>query len=135
MTNPALDLQGAIYDALASDAALTNTLGGVFIYDDVPQKTPMPYVNFDNFDTRNWHTQTSRGHEHIITLHVWSDHHGRKQVQTIIGDLDAALDDRDLVLQSHHLVNLRVIFWSAMRDLDGKAWHGVIRLRAVTESL
>ncbi len=132
-TNPALDLQGAIYAALSNDADLTTVLGGAKIYDDVPQSTIFPYVTIGEIETRDWDTQTSTGHEHIVTLHAWSKYKGRKQVQNIIAAIDAVLDDKNLTLQDHTLVNLHVIFWSAMRDLDGRAYHGIVRLRAVTE--
>ncbi len=133
--NPALDLQVAIYNALTSHAGTIAALGGAHIFDDVPQRTKFPYVTIGDTDTRDWDTQTSTGHEHIITLHVWSNHRGRKQVQTIIAEIDEALDDQNLTLQDHTLINLHVIFWSAMRDLEGDAYHGIIRLRAVTERI
>lgn len=131
--NPALDLQIAIRDALLNHPGTIAALGGAAIYDDVPQCSPFPYVTIGDTDTRDWDTQTSTGHEHIMTLHVWSDHRGRKQVQTIIAEIDDALDDQSLPLQDHQLVNLHIVFWSALRDLDGEAYHGIIRLRAVTE--
>ena len=131
--NPALDLQGAIYAALSNHVNLTTALGGPKIYDDVPQSTTFPYVTLGEIETRDWDTQTSSGHEHIVTLHGWSKYKGRKQIQTIIAAIDEALDDQNLTLQDHRLVNLHVVFWSAMRDLDGRAYHGIVRLRAVTE--
>ncbi|VAV95982.1 hypothetical protein MNBD_ALPHA08-497 [hydrothermal vent metagenome] len=131
--NPALDLQVAIHAALTSHPGTLSVLGGANVFDDVPQRTSFPYVTIGDIETRDWDTQTSIGHEHIITLHIWSDHHGRKQVQTIIGEIDDALDDSGLSLQNHMLINLHVIFWSAMRDLDDHTYHGIIRLRAVTE--
>lgn len=131
--NPALDLQIAIHDALLNHPGTIAALGGAAIYDDVPQCSSFPYITIGDTDTRDWDTQTSTGHEHIMTLHVWSDHRGRKQVQTIIAEIDDALDDQPLSLQNHQLVNLHIVFWSALRDLDGEAYHGIIRLRAVTE--
>lgn len=133
--NPALELQGAIYAALINHNALTSNLNGPNVFDDVPQRTPFPYVTIGEIETRDWDTQTSTGHEHIVTVHVWSKHKGRKQVQEIIANIDDALDDKDLILQDHNLVNLHIIFWSAMHDLDGRAYHGIVRLRAVTEAI
>ena len=131
--NPALDLQVAIHNALTNHAGVTTALGGPNVFDDVPQRTKFPYVTLGDIETRDWDTQTSVGHEHIITLHIWSNHRGRKEVQTIIGEIDDALDDENLILQNHTLINLHVVFWSAMRDLDGDVYHGIIRLRGVTE--
>jgi len=133
--NPALDLQIAIYDALINHSGTVTTLGGPNIFDDVPQRTNFPYVTLGDIETRDWDTQTSVGHEHIVTLHIWSNHRGRKQVHTIIAEIDDALDDKTLSLQDHTLINLHVIFWSALRDLEGQAYHGIVRLRAVTEKI
>ncbi len=133
--NPALDLQGAIHAALTGHSGILTALGGPNVFDDVPQRTPFPYVTIGDIETRDWDTQTSTGHEHIVTLHVWSNHHGRKQAQTILAEIDDALDDRNLLLQDHLLVNLHVIFWSALRDLDDQTYHGIVRLRAVTEKI
>jgi len=133
--NPALDLQTAIHSALINHAGLTTALGGPNVFDDVPQRTRFPYVTTGDIETRDWDTQTSIGHEHIITLHIWSDHRGRKEAQTIIGEIDDALDDQALALQDHNLINLHAVFWSALRDLEGKVYHGIVRLRAVTERI
>jgi len=133
--NPALDLQVAIHDALINHPGTIAALGGANVFDDVPQRTKFPYVTIGDIETRDWGTQNSTGHEHIVTLHIWSDHRGRKEVQTIIAEVDDALDDKDLILQDHTLINLHVVFWSALRDLEGDAYHGIIRLRAVTEKI
>lgn len=135
LKNSAHDLQNAIFSALANHAGVVSELGGPRIYDDVPQRSHYPYITFGDIQTRNWDTQTSHGHEHIVTLHVWSDHRGRKQVNAIIGEIDAALDGQELTLSNHSLVNLHITFWSAMRDLDGEKYHGLVRMRAVTETL
>ncbi len=131
--NPALDLQVELYDELLNHQGLIDLLGGEHIYDDVPQRSQMPYISFGKIETRRSDTQTGDGHEHFIILDVWSNHRGRKQVHEIIHMIDEALDDAELHLGDHNLVNLRVVFWSALRELDGKHYHGTVRLRAVTE--
>lgn len=133
--NPAHDLQNAIFSALENHSGLTTALGGARIFDDVPQRARFPYVTFGDILTSDWDTQTSSGHEHTVTLHVWSGHRGRKQVNVIIGEIDDALDGRDLPLSDHTLVNLHITFWSALRDLEGDKYHGLVRMRAVTELL
>ncbi len=128
------ELHDAVYQQLAGSAPLTTLLGGVNIFDDVPQGTLYPYVTIGDTDTRHWHTQTEVGHEHRMTLHVWSQYAGRREVHQIIDAIDNALDGADLTLGDHVLINLRTIFWTGLRDLDGETYHGIIRFRAVTES-
>lgn len=133
-TNSSLALQKAVHSALAADAGLA-AIVGANVYDDVPQGTAFPYVVIGDVTTRDWSTQTQAGHEHIVVIHAWSKQRGRREVQMIIERIDAVLDDAALTLEDHQLINLRVVFWTALRDLDGASYHGVVRLRAVTEPL
>ena len=133
--NPALDVQTAMRNLLIAHPGLTALIGPASVYDDVPQGTGHPYVTIGEIATSDWSTQTRRGHEHIVTMHVWSRHKGRKQVQSIIGEIDSALDGATLTMTGHHMVNLSVIFWTALRALDSETYHGIVRARCVTEPL
>ncbi len=132
-TNPALALQTGIRAALLADSGLVTTLGGAQVFDDVPRDVPFPYITVGDIDTRDWNTQTSRGHEHTVTIHLWSRYRGRKQVQELIGEVDRILDGAAPPLSGYRLVNLSTIFWTAQREPDGQVYRGTVRLRAVTE--
>ena len=134
-TSPALALQTGLRTALLADAALVAALGGDQVFDDVPREAPFPYITIGDIDTRDWSTQTSRGHEHIVTLQLWSRYRGRKQVQDLIAEVDRILDGGDPPLQGHRLVNLSTVFWTAQREPDGEVYRGTVRLRAVTEPI
>ena len=84
---------------------------------------------------RDWSTGSEKGDEHALTLHVWSRAGGRREVHEIMGVVKTALHDRALALSGHRLVNLRHDRSDASRDPDGKTYHGVVRLRAVTEPI
>jgi hypothetical protein len=135
LTSPALALQTGLRTALLADTALVTALGGDQVFDDVPREAPFPYITIGDIDTRDWSTQTSRGHEHIVTLHLWSRYRGRKQVQDLIAEVDRILDGGDPPLQGHRLVNLSTVFWTAQREPDGEVYRGTVRLRAVTEPI
>jgi hypothetical protein len=132
-TNPALALQTALRATLLADAGLVTALGGEQVFDDVPREVPFPYVTIGDIETRDWSTQTSRGHEHTVTIHVWSRYRGRKQVQELIGEIDRILDGADPPISDYRLVNLSTVFWTAQRESDGEVYRGTVRLRAVTE--
>jgi len=132
-TSPALALQTGLRAALLADTDLVTALGGEHVFDDVPRDAPFPYITIGEIETRDWSTQTSRGHEHTATVHVWSRYRGRKQVQDLIADIDRVLDGADPPLTGHRLVNLSIVFWTAMRDTSGEIYRGTVRLRAVTE--
>ncbi len=133
MSSPGLELQKAIYQKLRNDAPLLALLGGAKIYDNTPQRTEFPYVTFGQSVVRDWSTGTDKGHEHIVTLHVWSRAAGRRQVHEMIDAIETALHDQPLVMSGFILVNLRHENSDARRDPDGETYRGTVRYRATTE--
>lgn len=133
--NPAEALQKAMWDVLRADTQLQALLGGARIHDRPPRQAPVPFVTFGEWETHAWNTMSHDGHEHRITLHVWTEHGGRKRAYEIIARMDELLDDAALTLTDHHLVHIRSIFWTALRGAEGRLFHGLLRLRAVTHPL
>ncbi len=135
MSSAALALRTAIFARLSTTIAITAALGGARIYDDVPTRAEFPYIVFAQSTERDWSTATDIGHEHVVTLHVWSRANGRRDVDVMVAAVQAALHDQALVLVGHRLINLRHEFSETRRDSDGEAFHAVVRFRAVTEKL
>ncbi len=135
MSSSALELQRSLYQLLRSDATLTAVLGGSRVYDDVPQRAELPYVTFGQSLVRDWSTGSEPGHEHVVTLHVWSRAPGRKKVHEIVEVLVALLHEQQPELDTHRIVNLRHELSEARRDTDGETYHGIIRYRVVTEPI
>ena len=135
MSSASRALQASIFQTLSTDPGVLGALGGPRIYDHVPRGAAYPYVTFGQSTVRDWSTGGDEGDEHVVTLHVWSLAAGRNQVHDIVGALRVALHDRDLTLAGHRLVNLRHEHSEARREADGERFHGIVRLRAVTEPL
>ncbi|MCL4766440.1 MAG: DUF3168 domain-containing protein [Hyphomicrobiaceae bacterium] len=133
MSSASRALQSSLHAALSADAGVLAALGGARVYDHVPRGAPCPYLAFGQSTVRDWSTGGEEGDEHIVTLHVWSLAAGRGQVHEIIGAVRGALHDRVLPLAGHRLVNLRHEYSEARREPDGERFHGIVRLRAVTE--
>jgi len=133
MSSAGWALQQSIFATLSGDATLLGLLGGARIHDDVPQGADFPYLTFGHSTQRDWSTGSEDGHEHILTLHVWSQEHGKKQAHTIMDAVRSALHDQALSLTGHRLINLRHEFSEARRDPDGATVHGITRYRATTE--
>lgn len=134
MASAAFELQKTIHAALAGNAALTGLLGGAHVWDDVPRGAAYPYITFGQSTERDWSTGTEDGREHLVTLHVWSRAKGERETHDIMGVVRSVLHDMVLTVTGHRLVNLRHEFSDAMRDPDGETYHGLVRLRAVTEA-
>lgn len=135
MPSASWSLQKAIHQALTSDAGVLSLLGGPRVWDHVPRGATFPYVTIGATTDRDWSTGTERGDEHILTLHVWSKAAGRQEAESIAETLRRALHDQPLTLDACRLVNLRHEFSDTRRDVDSELYHGVVRLRAVTEPI
>ena len=133
MTNPGWDLQKAAYAVLKADAMLTALLGSDWLYDDVPQTVPFPYVVIEQMRVNDWSTSTERGSEHILMLHIWSRYKGKREAFEIADAVREALDDAELTLDDNRLISLMHQYSDLRRGDDRKSWHGVMRFRAVTE--
>jgi len=135
MASASWALQQAIYASLTSDSALLALLGGARVYDEVPRPAVFPYVTFAGGSERDWSTGEAAGAEHAIVLHVWSRGAGRKEALAVMEALRTSLHEAALMLAGHRLVNLRYQSSEMRRDGDGVTFHGIVRLRAVTEPM
>jgi len=135
MASSGWELQKALFGKLTGDTAVTGLLGGAKIYDDVPRDTDFPYLTFGQSVERDWSTGSEEGREHLVSLHVWSRLNGRKEVLEIAEAIQATLHDQTLIISGNRLVNFRHEFSDARREPDGETYHGVVRFRAVTESV
>jgi len=126
-------LRAAVHDALVSDAALGNLLGGPKVYDEPPRSAAFPYVTLGETRITDYSTGGEAGAEHQLTLHAWSRQGGHKEAHVIAGALLQALDDAPLTLAGHTLVNFRFAVADVRREADGRTYHALVRFRAVTE--
>lgn len=133
MSSASWELQKAVFAALSGDATLASLLGGARIYDEVPRGAALPYVTLGETSLRDWSTGSEEGHEHILTLSVWSRANGEREVHQILARIDAVLHDAALAPGGVRLVNLRHEFSEVRRDPDGETSRGLLRFRAVTE--
>lgn len=128
----AVELQKAVFAALAGDAALVARIGDR-IYDHAPASVRFPYATFGRASHYDWGTATEDGSEHIFTIHVWSRAKGRAEALAIMAAVRARLHDADLTLAGHSLVNLREEMQETRFEDDHGVHHGSLRFRAVTE--
>jgi hypothetical protein len=131
--NSALALQIAMRQALLAHAPLLTLLGGGHVFDELPRGTQEPYVAFAGIETRDWSVQGQKGHEHFVSLEVKTKSRSRALAQDIVGEIETALDNADLTLPGHALVNLRLTFWTVAKSHD--VFNAAVKFRAVTEEI
>ena len=127
-------LHAAIHDTLAADIALTGLVGPDAVFDRAPPRAAFPYITFGPTAAYDWSTGTDRGDGHLLTLHIWSEAHGRKQALAIAERVTALLDDAHLVLAGHRLVLLRFADLDAGYDAALRGFRATLRFEALTEA-
>lgn len=135
MASAAAELQKAIFTALRDDAALAALLGGGKIFDHAPASVGFPYITFGRTSVYDWSTATEVGGEHLFTLHVWSKARGKQEALDVMGRAEALLHDKPLQMPGYALVNLRLEFSEVRFDDDQSVYHGLLRFRAMVESI
>lgn len=135
MTSAAIELQKAVFAALAADEALTTKLGGARIYDHAPASVAFPYLTFGRTSVFDWSTSTESGDEHIFSVHVWSKAKGKSEALEIADIVKQVLHDASLAMDTHRLVSLRQEFEEVRYNDDHAVYHGTVRFRALTEPI
>jgi len=125
------ELQKAIYSTLNGASLVGEDSVAVSVYDDVPEGKTYPYVVIGEETSLNISTKTVDAHEHTLTIHVWSQYRGRKEIKEIMEQIYTALHDSAITVSGASLVNLKQEFEQTLLEGDGITRHGVIRFRAV----
>jgi hypothetical protein len=124
------ELQKAIYAKLNGNV---DGLDGanIPVYDDVPQQSNYPYVQMGEETSANNGTKTLDGVEHTLTMHIWSQYRGRREIKTIMKSVYDLLHNTAISVTGASLVNVRQEFSTTLAENDGITRHGVMRFRAV----
>ena len=125
-------LQQAIFTAL--DNATINDVDGnsiTGVFDDVPENTAYPYVVIGEETATNIDTKDKDAHEHTLTIHVWSQYRGRKEIKNIMSSVYTTLHNASITVSGASLVNIIHEFENTLTEADGITRHGVMRFRAV----
>ena len=124
------ELQKAIYSALSG--SVTGIDGAsVSVYDDVPEGTAYPYVVIGEETSANDGTKDIDAVEYTLTLHVWSQYRGRREIKEIMQSVYDLLHDAAITVAGASLANIRQEFSTTLMENDGITRHGVMRFRAV----
>ena len=131
-SSASIPLQKALYSRLTTDITTTP------IFDQfVPQKQPMPYIQLgEHFRTED-NTKVEVGEMLLSTINVWSDEPGTKQLKEIMDEIEVSIFRAHLDLTADGFKHLytEMSETEAFQDEDGKAQHGVIKIRFQIEKI
>jgi hypothetical protein len=126
-------LQQSVYQRLSTDSTLLAMMSAV--YDRPPQGSAFPYITLGEAAITDFSTKTSTGTEQILTLHIWSRGGGRKESALIMERVYALLHQASLSVTGQALVLMRFLSSEILLENDGCTYHGIMRFRAVLESI
>lgn len=123
-------LQQAVFSALNGNVTGLNG-SNITVYDDVPEDVVYPYVIIGEETALNFGSKTLDGVEHTLTIHVWSQYRGRREIKQIMQSVYEILHEADINVSGASLVNIRQEFSTTLAENDNITRHGVMRFRAV----
>ena len=130
---PIVDVETAVARAIRE--LLTTALAGTCaVYDHPPRDAAMPFVTFDRHLTQPEDDLAEWMSVHDVTLTVWSDTRGPKQVREILGGIRKALHQVPLTLAAGEAVSCRVERTDATRDADGVTYMGTAQISVLTDN-
>lgn len=133
MSDPSLDLQGAIIQRLRNTPAVT-ALVGTRSFDKVPPETPFPYVSYGSDQVLQDDVSCITAYEVSIQIDVWSRAVGQPEMKRISGAIRATLHDADLTLTDHGLVLIQHEQTRYLDDPDGLTSHGALTFKALVDA-
>lgn len=126
MADPSFALQVAIFARLEAEVSCP-------VYDSVPMNAPKPYVSLDYEISSNSDPLASRRDTRMFYLSVWSDFRGQEEVKRLMGEIDAALHERPMPIETGRVVSIRVERKQTNREPDGETYQGSVTLRILTQ--
>lgn len=132
MSDPSAAVQKAVYAALAASGAITRGGSDVPVYDHVPEGTAKPYVVLESMISAAADYLSNRKDDRLLYLSVWSTYRGQAEVLDIMEQIDAALADARLTLETGALIRCQVAQKRTVRDIDMVTFQGQVTLRLMT---
>ncbi|MDP1419232.1 DUF3168 domain-containing protein [Peribacillus simplex] len=122
-----LSLQEGIYKRLSTDSAINAK--GVKVLDNVPETKPFPYIEIGEDTVNDWSTKLEFGEEVTHTLHIWSQHGGKKEAKEIMNLILQSLSQPLSLDDGFSIEFSKLDFMEVYNDPDKITRHGVIRFR------
>lgn len=135
MTEPSVELQRGIYQALITSEALKVAMGGtVRAYDSVEPDAVFPYVTFaDDQALDDGNSCDAERYEYFVDIHVWSRTVGMAEAKTLTGIIRSIMLGLE-VLNGWQIPIRDIQARRHFTDADGLTTHGVLTARLLLET-
>ena len=105
------------------------------VFDDVPDDVQAPYITFGLFTSKDAGTKTSDISDSTLTIDIWSDYNGKKEVNEIANDVIEVLNTGAFTLDDDFkFISGQVDFFESFAE-DDAGYHGVITYLAKIKNI
>jgi hypothetical protein len=118
--------QQALYAKLSQDTILMDMVGGV--YDAVPQNAALPYVVLGDGAAETQEQLQGSVSTCELSLHVWTEGHGRKQALAILNRIHAVLHHANVSMGGYVVMGLRCVRAETEVDVAQERVYGQLGL-------
>lgn len=132
MSDPSLELQSAIVNALKDSAGLTS-LVNKRVFDPAPKNAQLPYITLGDMQVLPDKAECIDGTEVFPQIDAWASVNDPAQIKQIGKAIVAALDDQALTVTGYNLVIFELQNLQYLRDPDGQTRHAVLTFRALLQ--
>jgi len=127
-------IQDALMALLRADAGVQAIFGAPARVFDAESDAPIfPHAHLERHEVTPAGAALVDGHEHRLTLAVFTREDGLKGAKTAVATLRAAVEGADWSGAGVHVVMAHVVYGDVMRTTDKRAFRGVIRIRIISE--
>lgn len=106
MSTRMYEVQQNIYQKIQSNPIFKEKVTG--LYDFVPEITKLPYSTFGEIQSLPLDTKTTNGETVVITIDIWSESKGRKEVVEIISAIEESLKE-EIELKTAMVISQKII--------------------------
>jgi len=129
MKSPFLVLNTAIADRITEQT-------GRAVFDDTPENEVFPYITMGALTGRDWSDKFTPGQEVQITVHIWSQYAGKKEVLAIGDEVVQAITKQPpLSLAGFNAVVDELDSHNVIMDIDGFTRHAILTFKYLIEEV
>ena len=129
MKSPFLVLNTAIADRITEQT-------GRAVFDDTPENEVFPYITMGALTGRDWSDKFTPGQEVQITVHIWSQYAGKKEVLAIGDEVVQAITKQPpLSLAGFNAVVDELDSHNVIMDIDGFTRQAILTFKYLIEEV
>jgi len=129
MKSPFLVLNTAVADRITEKTGRT-------VLDDTPENEVFPYITMGALTGRDWSDKFTPGQEVQITVHIWSQYAGKKEVLAIGDEVVQAITKQPpLSLAGFNAVVDELDSHNVIMDIDGFTRHAILTFKYLIEEV